>query len=382
MTDAMRMAAGAMVISAGMTGGGPAGAETLNYAFGYPAASTVGAAAEAYAEAVEQRSGGKLTIRNFPLSLLSLAEAGPGLRDGLADIAYVVAAYAPGDYPRYMLMQDLQLTLNLRELTGKESLAYAGAVVDYTVNHCPECLAEFEAQNQVYLSGATSSMNMMLCAEPAKSLADMEGLNVRVGVASVMRFLSEVDAVSLSFPANESYEALSQGVADCTVLSLPELTNMSLADVVTHVTTDVPGGLASSVAVGNVNREVWQSLDDEGRAAMLYGASQLSADISWGYYADALENEQVAAENEIELTAAEPALLEKLRDFSRDDIATVIESYEENYDIEDADRMAAEFREVLDEWIGLVAPVESRDELRDLYWNRIYKNIDPAAHGM
>ena len=370
----------AVAVTLGMAGAAPA--ETLKYAFGYPAASTVGIAADDYAKAVEERSGGKLKIRNFPMSLLSLAEAGPGLRDGMADIAYVVSALSPKDYPSYMLMQDLQMMVNLREPTGKESVAYAGAVIEYALTKCPSCLSEFAAQNQVYMGGATSAINMALCTKPVRSMADLQGTKVRVSHAVVSRFFSSVGATPVAFPANESYEALSQGVADCTQLSLPELTNMSLADVVKYVTTDVPGGVSSNVAVGNVNRDSWKRLDDNQRAALLWGASQLSADITWGFYADAVTNQKVAADKNIELVNADPEVIAKLRDFAKSDLPGTIESYKTTYGLTEAATMTAEFEAMFEKWVGIVQPIESRDQLRELFWTNLFQNVDPKTYGM
>lgn len=357
-------------------------AETLRYSYGYPKQSTVGMVADDWADAIREKTGGDLQIRNFPMALLTLSEAGPGLRDGLADIAYVVGAYAPKDYSRYMLMQDLMLTLNLRELTGKESLAYAGAVVEYTIKNCPDCLDQFAAQNQVYLSGATSSLNTLMCTRPVQTLDDMRGLKVRFALAGVLRYLGSVGSVALTFPANESFEGLSQGVAHCTVLSMPDLTNMGLQGVVSNITTGFPFGLASSVAVGNVNKEVWAGLDSSKRAALIWGASILSADISWGYYSDAITNEALARDSGINLVQADADLVKSLRDFAEADTATVIDYYRSNYGISDAAEMVAGFGALLDTWVELVQPVSSREELRELFWQRVYKDLDPDSYGL
>ena len=374
--------AAATVLGTGTFGASIGYAETLKFAFGFPAASTVGIAAEDYAATIEKKSAGSLKVRNFAMSLLSFAETGPGLRDGLTDIGYVVAALSPGDFPRYMLMQDMQLMVNLREPQGKESVAYAGAVIDFTMHNCPECLKEFEAQNQVYMGGATSSINMSLCTKPVQTMEDLKGMKVRISHAVVSRLFTELGAVPVSFPANESYEALSQGVVDCTQLSMPELTNMSLADVVTSVTVDVPGGLSSNVAVNNVNLDVWRRLDESQRAALLWGASQLSADITWGYYSDAVTNEKVAADKEISLVSGAPDVMEKARAFAERDLPETIESYKTTYGVEDAATIAETFEATYETWLELVAPVETRDGLRELFWEKLFKDIDPAKHGM
>lgn len=375
---------GAIAVSVAATLGmtGAASAETLKYAFGYASASTVGIAADDYAAAVKERSGGAVSIRNFPMSLLSLAETGPGLRDGMADIGYVVAALTPKDFPRYMLMQDLQLMVNLQEPRGKESVAYAGAVIEYTLTKCPECLSEFQGQNQVYMGGATSSINMSLCTKPVRTLDELKGMKIRVSHAVVSRLFTELGATPVSFPANESYEALSQGVVDCTQLSLPELTNMSLADVVKAVTVDLPGGLSSNVAVNNINLDAWRKLNDDQRAALLWGASQISADITWGYYADAITNEKVAADANISLVNGDAAAMEKMREFARNDLPGTLEGYKTTFGVANAETIASEFQEMYAKWLDLVEPVESRDQLRELFWTQMFQNVDPKTYGM
>lgn len=369
------------VVAAALSAGA-AGATTLNFAYGYPSTSTVGVAADDYAASVSERSNGGVTIRNFALSLLSLAEAGPGLRDGLADIAYVVTSLSPRDYPRYMLMQDMQLMVNLRESKGKESVAYAGAVAEYTMLNCAGCLNDFAGQNQVYMGGATSSINMAICNRPITSMADLQGMKIRVSHPVVGRMFQHLGASPVSFPPNESYEALSQGVADCTQLSLPELTNMSLSDVARAVTVDVPGGLSSNVAVNNINKDSWQALSEEQRAAVLWGASQISADISWGYYADALANVKVAEEHDIPLVRGDDEVMAKMRAFTEEDLPKTIAGYRTDYGVQEADQIAAEFTVLYDEWLGLVDSVESRDDLRGLFWERIFQKVDPKTHGM
>ena len=57
---------------------------------GNPLMAAVGLAAVRFADEVSQKTGGELTVQPFSMSLLSLSETGPGLRDGMADIGYVL----------------------------------------------------------------------------------------------------------------------------------------------------------------------------------------------------------------------------------------------------------------------------------------------------
>lgn len=372
--------------TAGLAGvllvGGAAHAERLNYAFGFSITSAVGTAAEDYAAAVAEHSGGTVTIRNFPMSLLSLLETGPGLRDGLADVGYVLAPYYAAEYPHYSLIHELSLSVNLRELTGKESLAYAGAITQYTFESCPECHADFAAQNQVYLSGATSSMYANLCTTPVREASDMRGLRIRAGSPSFARFSENFGAIGIQMAANEVFEALSQGVLDCAMLSAPELSNLSLNEVVTDITIGVPGGLYAGAAVGNANLQRWQGLDDQQREAMLWGAHLLSADISWNYYALDAENIDDARERGINVHHASEAFSEEIRDYVRSDLESVAQTFTETYGVTRAEEIVAEFLPLLEHWYTLVEDVESREDLRTLFWNEIYANVDPSTHGL
>lgn len=354
----------------------------LNYAFGFAPGADVSVAAEEYAAAVEERSGGDVTVRLFPMSLLNLLETGPGLRDGLADIGYVLAPYYAAEYAHYSLVAELNMTLNLSEPTGKESLAYAGAITEYAFTKCPECLEEFERQNQVYMGGATSSLYILLCNKPVANITDLNGKRIRAGSPSFSRFAEHFKAVGIQMSANEVYEGLSQGVIDCAMLSAPELTNYSLLDVVTDVTLGVPGGVYAGAAVGNINLDAWRGLTDDQRAALVWGASLLSADITWNYYSSDARALAAAREKGINIMDADPTLVEELRKFVAADQEVIADIYTKNYNVTRAEEILAEFRPVLERWNGLVQDVETKEQLRDLFWEEIFSKVDPSTHGM
>ena len=61
-------------------------AAELTFAGGWPPNSAPTAALESYAAAVGELTNGEVSVRVFPLSLLSFAEANAGVRDGIADM--------------------------------------------------------------------------------------------------------------------------------------------------------------------------------------------------------------------------------------------------------------------------------------------------------
>src|SRR5690554_3381950 len=160
--------------------GGTAQAEQLNFAVGFPSSSATAHAAKAYAEVVGNHTEVDLSIRVYELSLLNLAEMSGGVKEGIADIGYVLSAYFPAEYPNTNMAAELSMLLALNDQTqGKEGLAYAGAMQEYIMFHCPECNAEFERQNQVYTGGAASSPYGLLCTQPVTSPTDLKGARLR-----------------------------------------------------------------------------------------------------------------------------------------------------------------------------------------------------------
>ena len=379
MTPIKRTALGLVAASALAA---PAAAEQLTYSFGFPIKTAIGQAAENFAAAVEERSNGDVTIRNFPMTLMSLLETGPGVRDGLADIGYVLAPYYAAEYPNYSLLHELTMSVNLRDMTGKENLAYAGAITEFTFENCDECRADFAAQNQVYLSGATSSIYSLLCTAPVVTQEDMQNKKIRAGSPSFSRFAEHFGATGIQMASDEVFEGLSQGVLDCAMLSAPELTTHSLKDVVTDVTLGVPGGIYAGAAVGNMNMDSWQALTDDQRDAVLWGAHILSADISWNYYEREGSNRDMAREMGIQVHEASDGFREEIRAYVRGDLERVAGIFETEYGVKDAQAMIDEFMPVLETWYERVADIETREAYRALFWDEIYSGVSTSEYGM
>lgn len=357
-------------------------AEQLNYSIGLGPGSAPVMAAEDYAVAMKEASGGDLTIKVFPLELLSLSEMGPGIRDGLTDMGYLVTPYFPSEFAHSNFLSDLSMLQITFEPTGNEDLAYAGAMSEFITLDCPDCLGEFARQNQVYLGHVASSPYALLCRADVRSVDDLKGKRLRTGGANQKRFAEHFGAVGVQVPANEAYEALSQGVIDCSMASLPELTNFRLMEVVSSITLRVPGSVWGGTAAGNVNLDAWKGLSDDQRALMLREGARLAAGITWNYHA--LHQENLDAAKAAGKTVLEPDadLVTAMRDFVQGDLKLVASLYRDNYQIGDAEEMQVKFAEMLARWRELTRSVESRETLGELYWTEIFSKLDPATYGM
>jgi TRAP-type C4-dicarboxylate transport system substrate-binding protein len=356
--------------------------DKLNFAYGYPENSAIGLGVADYKAAVEERSKGTLDVTGFPMSLLSLSETSPGVRDGLADVGFVLTPYLPAEYSTNLFLHELNLLINLAENpTGKEPLAFTGAMLEYTFNNCPECMDEFKAQNQVYTGGGVTPLYNLLCKDvKVTSVADLAGKRLRAGGAGFVRFAEKFGAQGVRLPVNEVYEGLDQGILDCAMLSAPELTNYSLHEVVTDITLAVPGGAFAGVASANINGDRWKALSTEQREALLWGGAQMTASTTWGFYSDDAVAIQNAKDKGINIMQPDAELAAAVKAFASEDLAIVSDLFRDTYGVARAAEITAEFTPMLVKWYGLVADIDSKEQLQQLYWDEVISKIDPATY--
>lgn len=373
----------AAAIAAAAIAGQAAAKERLNFAYGYPNTSAIGIAVDDYAAAVAERSGGEIDVTGFAMSLLSLPETSPGVRDGLADVGFVLPPYYPAEYSTNLFLHEMNLLINLVENpTGKEPLAFSGAMLEYTFKNCPECLAENAAQNQVYTGGGVTPLYNLLCKDVAvTSIEDLKGLRLRAGGAGFVRFAEAFGAQGVRLPVSEAYEALDQGIIDCAMLSAPELTNYNLYEVVTDITLAVPGGAFAGVSSSNINADRWKAMSDDNREALLWGGSHMTADVTWNFYTDDSAAIADARERGIKFHEADAELIAAVKEFSRTDLETVSGLFQDTYGVARSSEIAADFAPLLEKWNGLVVDVDSSDALQQLFWNEVISKVDPATYG-
>lgn len=375
----------ATLLGASLLLSGQAHGRQLSYAMGFPPNSDSDIAGQNFAKAVSELTDGELTVKVFALSLLNFAETPGGVRDGMADIGYLLAPYFPNQYPHMNLVAEASMLLSVvdESVRGREGYAYVGAMAEFVFLNCPDCLADMERENQVMTSNAGSSPYGLMCTEPVTNREQLKGARLRVAGSHWARWAEAFGATPVTLSSNEAAEALSQGVVDCVVISAPELTNLGLFEHVTDITMAIPGGLFAGTATTNVNQDVWQSLTDDERRAILKAGSRLAAEIPWVYHNRQQKVlERIREERGASLHEADPELLAEIRNFVRADLDQMAGFYREERGVENSADMLARFEGILERWVGLVQDVESEEELAQLYWDQVYSRIDVTRHGM
>lgn len=358
-------------------------ARQLRHAVGHPPGSLPVKAAEAMSAVVAKESGGALTTKVFALSLLNMAETSAGLRDGIADVGFVLTPYHASEYPHSNLISEASMMMRLMgdKVRGREGLIYIPAMAEFIFRKCAECLQEFAKQNQVFGGIVGGSSYGLLCNKPVKSLADMKGRRFRAGAANWSRWVVEMGGTPVTMTGNEMLESLKQGVVDCVVVSTPEVPNFGLAEAITDVAMAAPGGLFTT-AGQNINLRVWRSLQPAQRTALMRGASVAAAQVPWSYHQ--VENQVLDGlrKRGARIHDTAPDLIAASQRFIEKDMHTMVGYFAEKHGVKRGQEMLTDFRALLDKWEGLTANVKSVDALSELYWQEIYSKVDTTTFGL
>lgn len=367
-----------------LAGASTLSADTLRFAYGHPPGSYFDIGANAFADAVAENSGGDLKVRTFPLSLLNLMETSDGIATGLADIGALMTTLFPKEYPHTNLAMETAMILLQDDGLSQDmqGVLYGAAMTDFILNDCPQCTAEFAARNSVFTAGAASTPYSLNCTEPHVELSDMKDARMRISGAYWARWSQAVGASPVTVSGNEMLEALSQGVIDCVILSVPDVFNFGMGDLVSDITTGVPGGIYVA-SYAQMNRDSWAGLSPENREALMRAAATGAAEISMKYENGLrdLKAKSAAGEIKAKFHTAAPSLTEATRAFVDEDIKTVVSYYADTYGISRGDELVDAMRARVEEWSGHLDGVTTPEQVATLYWDQILSEIDLASYG-
>lgn len=355
-------------------------ADQLTYAGGWPPNSKPTAVLEAYAQAIEENSGGELTMRVFPLSLLSFAEGNAGVRDGLADAAAILTPYFPAEFPNLNMISEFSQLVELEEFSNEiSSAAFAVALTEYVMLNCPDCMVETAGQNQVYLGAGMTTSYALQCVVPLNSPEDLKGKRIRTAGAYWSRWAETMGAVPVSMSVNETFEALNQGVLDCTASNTADYVNFSFIDAVKYLYTGLPGGQFTVPTM--MNKDRWNGLSENGKSAVMKASAKLASEMTWVYLDEARAGKAASPDRGIEYGPASDALVAMNREFIASDVKAVASVYSERFGLKNGDEAATTLRDLLGRWTKLTADVDTSAALTELYWNEIYSKIDVNSYG-
>lgn len=361
----------------------PAGAEerTLVLASGFPDAAVPPFGHREVATFLAASSTLRADVQS--LGLLALNEMSPGIRDGIADGGYVLTPYFAAEYSETNLAADM--TLLVQKDVAAPGLAMVAAMTEYVLLNCPDCLAEYAAQNQVFLGGGASTEYSLVCNREVASPEALNGLSIRSGASVFGRWAEHFGAVKVSIPGSEMYEALAQGVVQCTMVGLPDAINFQLTDVTSHIVKNAPGGVFAGAASLNINRDAWRGLDAEQRSSLIDAGALMTAATAVEYYRQGVAAEKKLKEAGVVITTAdETGFTEATQAFLADDMKTIEQQFTDLYGVENVAAKMETMRGLIEKWKTQVAGIDPTDleAFRALLAEEIYARLDRASYGM
>jgi len=179
------------------------------------------------------------------------------VRDGLADMAYIVPSYTPGRFP----------LVEMGELpgAGADPVANAEALVRIYRKHF-EGFNEFAGVKVVTIS-LTSPVQIFNSKRSITSLKDFEGLKLRTTGEVQTEALKLLGGVPVLKSSAEAFAMLQTGVIDGQ-MTPPGVLISSNTLPYTKFATLIPGGAASVVTILGVNAAKWAQISEKDRQAI------------------------------------------------------------------------------------------------------------------
>ncbi|EPX85459.1 C4-dicarboxylate TRAP transporter substrate-binding protein [Salipiger mucosus] len=360
----------ALAIAGALTAAAPvAQADTIRATSGFGPAHVL--ATVVYPEIgtrLEDFTEGAWDLQDTPSGLVAPNEMSSGLRDGVTEMGTLLMPYFPAEFPDAALPSELSIV-------GSGNLVISSAVTEYIAT-CPDCLAEFARNGQVYLGTDATPPYNLLTTEPVRSVEDVKGMRIRTGAPLYAGFVEAMGGEPTQLPSSELFESLSQGVIAGTFSANHEIIANRLGDVINYV-TEVEEGVFNGAAAGTVSGILWMRMSPEDRAALARATQYGIAKGLVGFVEDAAKAREVEG---IEFIEMDESLAAAKEAYNEERLAAAAGILTER-GVEDAQAKIDRYIALVDKWEGLITEGMTYEALAELRYDEIFAKIDLGAYG-
>lgn len=211
-----------------------------------------------WAEEVAEVTEGRVTVRILARPLGAPPAHYDMAADGIADITYGLHSFTTDD--RFERSRIGQFSF-----TGDD--AVSGSTAFWNVySEMLDAQAEHEGVKLLglFVHGPGVFHNNV---RPIETLADIDGLKVRVPGGYISDLMSDLGAETLFMSSGEVFEKLSRGVIDGVTFTYEAVTAFNLTEDLQH-TMRVPGGLYNTTWFMVMNEGAWEGISEEDQAAI------------------------------------------------------------------------------------------------------------------
>jgi len=268
-----------------------------------PASHPISEAMGEWSRQVGDATDGRVTLKVLPQAVTNPPGHYNAVRDGLADVAMTVIGYTPGRFP----------LSELSELPLMADTAEANSIaLQTTAERVPQMMDEFKDVKvlALFTHGPGVVFNTK---KPIRTLDDLQSLKFRVGGGVVNEVSKQLGTNTTLKPTTEAYELVSSGVMDGVWLPFEGLPTYNLEKLIKHATT-FPGGLYNSAFIVMMNKDRWNALSAEDKAAIepLIGVT-FARDLGRAFDRRDQQGIDAAKAAGVEVIEASPELLEAVQ---------------------------------------------------------------------
>lgn len=322
-----------------------------------------------------EESEGRLSGTILGPEVVGLLQMKDALQSQVAEIGNLLPLYFPADLPMMSVTGQVSLV-------ASNSQATAAAMTEFIVT-CAPCQDEMKKLGLVYLGSGASDVYEFITTKPVKTAADLQGLRLRSGGAPWARLAEHFGAVPVQMSVLDQFEAMSSGTIDGTMASVGDLLAFRLVEVAKYI-THVPIGLYNSTSDFTVNSDVWASLSEEDRGAVMRAANRGNVDFTtrWGSEIPAIA-EKAATEAGLEFIEADPDLVAAIQQFIQDDIPTAGKFSQDQFGIADAPEQIQHFLDLLKKWEGIAESVNNDPAaMVEKTYEEVWSKVDLSTYGL
>lgn len=300
-----------------------------------------------------------------------------GVADGLAQSGFHTATYTPSDLPVSNAVADMGFIT-------PDPFVMAFAWSDFMMNE-PVGFNDWYDNGVLFGGGYAVPEYNFICRRPVSTLADMQGLRVRMPGGGWARFGQAIGVVGVNVPSNEIYTAFERGSVDCTASDTSHLTGgATLMEVAGGVTT-----LAMSPFYAGVtwayNPDFWAGLTPEQRRTVFDVSAASLARLQVAYAEEAAKARDMAEERGIAIVEPDATLQEAYDTWVAEGVGDMAGIAASAHGIEDPEALFANFQSYVDKWVDLLAGLEQPytvEPLTALLQEHLYGPIDVNTWGL
>ncbi|WP_418314767.1 TRAP transporter substrate-binding protein [Piscinibacter sakaiensis] len=191
-----------------------------------PQANVPHLAIEPWAKKVEKDSGGRIKVQLFPSMQLGgkPPELFDQVKDGVADLAWIVMGFTPGRFPKTEAFE-------LPFLVG-DAVSGSRAFYEFIEKNAMD-----EFKDVKLITTHVHGPGLFHSKDPIRKLEDLKGMKIRGGSRVINIMLEQLGATPVGMPVTSIGESLSKGVIDATTIPFEVVPSLRLHQIVKNHTT-------------------------------------------------------------------------------------------------------------------------------------------------